>query len=52
LDGSAPTICAPSRAKGSDKMPPPQPISSMRSPLRQSSFLGSRANRSAALSRM
>ena len=42
-DGSAPTICAPSRASGSDRMPPPQPISSMRRPLRQSSFLASRS---------
>src|ERR1700730_5620062 len=50
--GSAPMPCAPRRASGSLRMPPPQPISRMRRPLRLSSRLGSRSNRRQAASLM
>src|SRR6266536_1191731 len=51
-DGSAPTTEAPSRARGSDNRPPPQPISRMRKPARQSSRPASRPNCRQAGSRM
>src|SRR5262249_49208185 len=51
-EGSAPTTEAPRRASGSDKSPPPQPMSRMRSPARQSSLAASRPNLSQARSRM
>src|SRR5215470_4652760 len=50
--GSAPTTAAPSRAIGSLRMPPPQPISRNRNPARLSSRLGSRPNRRQAASLM
>src|SRR5437899_9792327 len=51
-EASTPTTWNPSRVMGSESRPPPQPMSSSRSPSNGRRAFGSRANRCSAWSRM